>query len=167
MKNNYSNLLDLIKQSVDCMDYEFNKKEKKLEVSYRPELYYSTILNFMDYDLMDKDFIDFERGYTEKQTFFTDNELIIRLMLENAHMVAVSQNETYEKEKIIIFGNLLNELQSSEFKSYKLLVEECIIGSEDQESRFVITIEFDDEEKQGIFKDLSEYTYKKEYESLI
>ena len=66
MKNNYSNLLDLIKQSVDCMDYEFNKKEKKLEVSYRPELYYSTILNFMDYDLMDKDFIDFERGYTEK-----------------------------------------------------------------------------------------------------
>ena len=72
-----------------------------------------------------------------------------------------------KKKKIIIFGNLLNELQSSEFKSYKLLVEECIIGSEDQESRFVITIEFDDEEKQGIFKDLSEYTYKKEYESLI
>ena len=167
MKKNYTKLLDLIKQTVDCMEYEVNNEEKKLEISYRPDLAYNTILNFMDYDLKDKDFIDFDRGYTEKQTFSTDNELIIRLMLENAHMVAVSQNEMYEKEKLVTFGILLNELQSSEFKSYKLLVEECIIASEDQESRFVITTKFDDEEKQGIFKDISEYIYKKEYESLI
>lgn len=164
---NYSTLLDLIKQSVECMDYEFNKKEKKLEVSYRPDLTYSTILNLMDYALIAEEFIDFDKGYTEKQTFSTDNELIIRLMLGNAKLLAQREKEMYEEEKITTFISLLDELQTHKFKSYKLLVEECIIASEDQDSRFVITIEFDDEEKQGIFEDLSEYTYKKEYESLI
>lgn len=167
METNTLTLLDLIKQSVDCIEYEFNKNGKELEISYRPDLSYSTILNFIDVYIMYKTFIDFDRGYTEKQVFSTDNELIIRLMLGNAKLLAIREKEAFEKEKIITFISLLDELQKSEFKSYKLLVEECIIGSEDQESRFVITLEFDDEEKQGIFKDISEYIYKKEYESLI
>ena len=167
MENKYTTLLDLIKQSVDRIEYEFNKNGKELEISYRPDLSYSTILNFIDVYIMYKKFIDFDRGYTEKQVFSTDNELIMRLMLGNAKLLAIREKETYEKEKISTFISLLDELQKSEFKSYKLLVEEYIVASEEQDSRFVITLEFDDEEKQDILKDISEYIYKKEYETLV
>lgn len=167
MENKYTTLLDLIKQSVDCIEYEFNKNGKELEISYRPDLSYSTILNFIDVYIMYKTFIDFDRGYTEKQVFSTDNELIIRLMLGNAKLLAIREKEAFEKEKIITFISLLDELQKSEFKSYKLLVEEYIVASEDQDSRFVITIEFDDKEKQDIFNSVSEYIYKKKCTILI
>lgn len=162
MENKYTTLLDLIKQSVDRIEYEFNKNVKELEMSYRPDLSYTTILNLLDVYIMYKNFIDFDRGYTDKQTFSTDNELIMRLMLGNAKLLAIREKEAFEKEKISIFISLLDELQKSEFKSYKLLVEEYIVASEEQDSRFVIILEFDDKEKQDIFKDISEYIYKKE-----
>ena len=162
MENKYTTLLDLIKQSVDRIEYEFNKNIKELEISYRPDLSYTTILNLLDVYIMYKNFIDFDRGYTDKQTFSTDNELIMRLMLGNAKLLAIREKEAFEKEKISIFISLLDELQKSEFKSYKLLVEEYIVASEEQDSRFVIILEFDDKEKQDIFKDISEYIYKKE-----